>query len=67
MPPSTAGKMPAATQALPLFGREAPAQAVLRDDSRHKEVLQILASAGFGAAAGHLEAAEGLTLDNRAR
>src|SRR6266446_4066335 len=49
-----------------VFWGEASAQAILRYHARHKEVLQILASPRFGAAAGHFEAAEGLAFDEGA-
>src|SRR6184192_1676009 len=42
------------------------AQAVLRDDTRHEEILQILATAGFGSCAGHFESTKGLAFDDGA-
>lgn len=45
------------------FGGEAPAHEIFRDAAGEEEILQIIASPGLGAGAGHFEAAKGLTGD----
>src|SRR5947209_1146580 len=50
----------------PALGRrETPAHDVLGDGAREEEILQVLAAAGFRATAAQLEAAEGMTFDDR--
>ena len=48
------------------FRREAVAHDVFGDDARDQELEQIIAAAGFGAAAAHLESAERMPPDDRA-
>src|SRR5438034_10459401 len=53
-------------QLLILDRGETTPQAIFANQTRHEEVLQVLTATGFGARAGHFEAAEGLPLDKRA-
>lgn len=46
--------------------REAAAHDVFGDRAREEEVLEVALAAGLGAAAGHLEAAERVALDDGA-
>jgi hypothetical protein len=48
------------------IGGEAVAHDVFGDDARDEELKEVIAAAGFGSAAGHLEAAERMAPDNRA-
>ena len=45
---------------------EAAAKAVFGEDAGEQEILRIFHAAGFGAAAAHFKAAEGLTAHDRA-
>src|SRR4029079_10378469 len=48
------------------FGGEAVAHNVFGDDARDQEIEQIIAAAGFGAAAAHFESTERMAADYRA-
>src|SRR6478752_5373010 len=48
------------------FGGETVAHDVFGDNARNEEVQQIIAAAGFGAAAAHLESTERMATDHRA-